>query len=67
MPKYSPSKFLDNINKIVQVSQSKEKDAAIGQIINSLQRPATEILRSIVLKQKQDVDELFKLIGWQMK
>lgn len=64
MPKYSPSKFLDNVSKIVQKEQNKERDAALGQLISSLQKPATDLLQSVVLKQKKDIDELLKSIGW---
>lgn len=62
--KYNPANFLTNVSKVVEKESNKDRDKALGVLIGSLQRPATELLQSVVLKQKQDVDELLKSLGW---
>ena len=62
--KYNPANFLNNVEKVVQKEKNKDRDKALGVLIGSLQRPAADILQSVVLKQKQDVDELLKSLGW---
>lgn len=58
--------FLGNVNKHIEQAQEKEKKEKIGLIINSLQRPFTEVLQAVCEKQKQDVEELYKSLGWKI-
>jgi hypothetical protein len=62
--KYNPANFLNNVTKVAEIQNNKDRNKALGVLIGSLQRPATELLQSVVLKQKQDVDELLKCVGW---
>lgn len=62
MKKYD---FLSNVNKHIEKAQEEEKKEKIGLIINSLQRPFAEVLQAVCEKQKQDVEELYKSLGWK--
>ena len=57
--------FLDNMDKISDKIETKQKNEAIGKVISSLQRPFTEILQAVVLKQEKDVNELLKSLKWR--
>lgn len=59
--------FLENMDKISNEVETKQKNEAIGMIVSSLQRPFKEILQAVCEKQKKDVDELYKSLGWEKK
>jgi hypothetical protein len=59
--------FLENMDKLSNQVENKPKYEAIGMIVSSLQRPFTEVLRAVCEKQKQDVEELYKSLGWEKK
>lgn len=54
--------FLKQVNKRMEVS---EKAYPIGLIINSLQQPFKNVVQAVCEKQKKDVDELYKTLGWK--
>lgn len=62
MKKYN---FLNNVNNHIKIIETEAKKKEIGKIIHSLQRPFTEILQAVVLKQQKDVDNLYKSLGWK--
>lgn len=64
MKKYD---FLANVQQHIDKAQEEEKKEKIGLIINSLQRPFTEVLQAVCEKQKKDVEELYKSLGWMKK
>jgi hypothetical protein len=57
--------FLANVYKHIEGIDNEKKKVAIGLIISSLQRPHKEVLQAICEKQKKDVDELYKSLGWK--
>lgn len=57
--------FLDNMDKISEKIETKQKNEAIGKIVSALQRPFTEVLQAVVLKQEKDVNELLKSLKWR--
>jgi len=57
--------FLENMDKISNEIETKQKKEAIGMIVSSLQRPFAEVLRTVCEKQIKDVEELKKSLGWQ--
>ena len=59
--------FLENMDKLSNQIETKQKHEAIGMIVSSLQRPFTEVLRAVSEKQKQDVEQLYKSLGWEKK
>jgi hypothetical protein len=52
------------VQKHVERLEHEQKKEEIGKVLNSLQRPFTEVLRAVCEKQKQDVEELYKSLGW---
>jgi hypothetical protein len=59
--------FLKNVQYHIDKAQEKEKKVELGKIVNSLQRPFTEVLQAVCEKQKQDVEELYKSLGWSSR
>ncbi len=64
MKKYN---FLNNVQKHIDKTNEETKKIEIGRVINSLQRPFTEVLQAVALKQQKDVDKLYKSLGWEKK
>lgn len=62
MKKYD---FLANVQKHIEVKEEGIKKEELGKIISSLQRPAQDLIRAICEKQKKDVQELYKSLGWK--
>jgi hypothetical protein len=67
MKKQAFSSFLEKMDNLSNNLETKQKKEAIGMIVSSLQRPFTEVLRAVCEKQKQDVEELYKSLGWEKK
>jgi Ribonuclease G/E len=62
---YSFEIFLKNMDNISEKIEKKQKHEEIGKIVSSLQRPFKEVLQTICEKQKKDLDELYKSLGWK--
>lgn len=57
--------FLKNVNKHIERIEEDQKKMELGKVISALQRPFTEVLQAVCEKQKKDVDELYKSLGWK--
>lgn len=66
----SPKKtrnFLKNVQYHIDKIETQKKNEELGKVINSLQRPFTEVLQAVILKQIKDVDELITNLKWEKK
>lgn len=57
--------FLENVNKHIEKIEENQRNVELGKVIHSLQRPFTEVLQAVCEKQKKDVEELYKSLGWK--
>lgn len=62
MKKYD---FLANVQRHIDAKNDEQKKVILGGIIGGLQRPIQEVVSAVCEKQKKDVDELYKALGWK--
>lgn len=61
---YTLKSFLSSLDRMSEQIQKKEKVEAIGKVMTSLQRPMKDVLTAVCEKQKKDVEQLYKTLGW---
>src|SRR5687768_16577124 len=64
MSKYIVKNFFQNMDKLSEELEVNHKKEGIGRIMSSLLRPLPEVLNAVCEKQRKDVEELYKQIGW---